>query len=226
MSVGSPNDPDFIPCKDQKGHPWISVESENREGDDRNDLERGQRAFYFACEFPDPSTLTARMIEPDGNVQRLDMSVYLPDPELKMGRAQKVTIWSATCDLPAGPYTLTVQDGRGNRGQLGFNLKDATRQRILTVPGTGSPTTTFKVYYCGYPAQANQKVEIDLCYAAGRLPTGGYEYVCDRHGSVTISANGWAWQKLVLPPDDLHTSYLLRDHEEVLKGWDVIWLTP
>jgi LysM repeat protein len=231
ISAESPDEPKFIPCQTQKGHPWIHfrIPLENKGGDDDlpTDLEHGQRVYYFACEFPDPSTLTARMTGPDNSMQRLDMSVYLPDPELQMSRAQKVAIWSATCDLPIGPYTLTVQDGLGNQRQLEFNLKDATtRQRILTVPGAGSPATTFKVYYCGYQAQANQKVEIDLCYAAKRLSEGGYEYVCDHHGFVTITADGWAWQKLVLPPGGLYAGYLLLDHEEVLKGLDKIWLVP
>jgi len=211
LAPGGPNDPNFVPCAKKKGFAWISVETESGES---NDLQHGQWAYYFACEFSDPATLTARMTGPVG-AQPFDVLLYVPNPDLQMGKAQGVVAWSATCDLPIGLYTLTIQDDQGKSAQLTFNLSVTDIQRILPVPRAALAGTTFQVYYCGYTP--NTTVEIDLYYLAARLSDGELELRHADSWSVTIGA-GWAKQQLPSSPDDAGILYLLQDRDPVLDG--------
>ncbi len=236
LAPGGPNNPAFVPCRCQRGTPWISVETETLDEDtcqDRSpegarDLQHGQRAFYFACEFPDPAALTATMTGPNGAQTLDDVLSYLPNPDLNMGQAQRVVIWNATCDPSAspsvGPYTLTLDDGHGHQASLAFTLAPTLFQRILTVPQVAAAWTTFQVYYCGYGAQAGQGVTIDRYYEASRRPDGGYVFRYADSWTVTINANGWVTGSLTLSPNNARGTYLLRDRPQALKGWDQIWL--
>ncbi len=179
-----PNAPD--PCSEPpKGHmagePWIfaSLISINNE----HQLERGQRVYYFACNFTDPIVtpqptpqsinLTATMIWPNGKKQTLDVQYYLPPtvPPFElgvMGNAVGVFTWYAICNLPLGQYSLVIKDNIQNRSaQINFELKKAEFGRILPVPEAGSAGTTFYVFYCDY--EPNTRVTVDLFYQAARL---------------------------------------------------------
>jgi len=191
-----------------------------------NDLQRGQRAYYFACEFSDPSTITAQLIGP-GGTQTLSVLTTIPNPDLQMNTAQRVIPWSATCDLPLGSYLLDVKDRNGNQSQLTFNLAETVFQRILTVPQSGPAGTTFHVYYCGYSAQANQDVAVDLYYGVKRTDSqGGYDFFQIDSWSILINANGWAVQTLQSSSGDSTRPYLINDRNEALKGYDLLWLSP
>lgn len=226
LAPGGPNDPGFKPCSGTKGFPWISVETENQEN---NDLAQGQRAYYFACEFPDPTKLMAQMSGPSG-VQTLTILSTIPNLDLQMHQAKGVVVWNATCDLKTGEnaYTLTMWDGNGSQAQLTFSLTTTLFQRILTVPYQSGPAgTTFQIYYCGYGTQAGKEVVMDFYYGVKRTdPQGGYDFYHADSWNILINANGWAMQPLQSFSGDPARAYLIRDREEALKGYDLIWLLP
>jgi len=222
MAPGGPNDPGFNPCASTKGFPWISVETENQGS---NDLQLGQRAYYFACEFSDPNTITAEMSGPS-DTQSLSILSAIPNPDLQMHLAQRVITWNATCDLPVGSYTLDIKDGNGNQSQLIFNLTETLFQRILTIPQSGPAGTAFQIYYCGYPAEANQEVLVDFYYGVKRTDQqGGYDFYHIYSWNILINANGWATQTLSSFPGDPTRAYLIDDRDGALKGYDFMWLS-
>src|SRR5689334_21136859 len=82
-----------------------------------------QRAYALACDFPDPAALTASISGP-AVTQSLDVLSAIPMPGFDMGSAQRGVVWNATCDLLTEQmYTLTIEDGQGNRAQTVFTLK-------------------------------------------------------------------------------------------------------
>jgi hypothetical protein len=226
IAPGGPNDPGFKPCSVTKGFPWISVETEKLRS---NDLQQGQRAYYFACEFPDPTRLTAQMSGP-GGVQTLTVLSAVPNLDLQMHQAQRVVVWNATCDLQTGDnaYTLTISDGSERQAQLTFSLKPSLFQRILTTPYQSGPAgTTFQIYYCGYRAQAGQEVTIDFYYGIKHTnEQEGYDFHHIDSWNILINANGWAMQPLQSVSGDLARPYLLNDREIRFKGYDFLWLVP
>ncbi|MBI1880286.1 MAG: hypothetical protein HYR94_19040 [Chloroflexi bacterium] len=209
--------------------PWISVKTEEETS---NDLEQGQREYYYACNFPDPATLTAQLIGPGGPPQRLDVRHYLPIKpnifQVTIGQPQGVVVWNAICDKPLPsdvPYTLIMEDRQGGRAELKFKLKSTTRQRILAIPQAGSPGTTFQVYYCGYIAKANENIEIDLFYDITTKPGVTPTAVHATSWNVFINQDGQGKQSLPSLSTDPIGRYLLRAHDPN-RGIDVVWLLP
>lgn len=223
IAPGGPNDPTFVPCARAGADPSISDETEV--GASR-DLQLGQRAYYFACNFTDPSTLTAEMSGP-GGVQVLDVFSDVPNPDLQMGAAQRVVPWSAVCNLQTGAYTLTLRDSTGDAAALSFMLNETDRERIVSVPQTGPAGASFTVHYCGYGTHINQVVEIDFYFEVSQDAEGRREFRRSTSTwTVTIDANGSASSTIRTQGGDPVRAYLIRDREAVLKGFDLIWLIP
>jgi hypothetical protein len=233
LPAGGPNNRDFMPCSEEKGFPWISVETEKNLATPepmRNDLEQGQRAYYFACEFPDKDHLSAEITSPDGYIEPLPVLTAIPNPELQMHNAQKVVVWNAARDLKTDndTYTLTMQDDSGNKAQLTFFLRPPAFQRILTVPYQSGPAgTTFWVYYCGYGARAGQNIIVDFYYGVTSAdPNGWYDFYHTETWDVFIDSSGCVMKPLTSLAGDPIRIYLIKDREPALKGSDYIWLTP
>jgi LysM repeat protein len=222
-----PNDPTFTPCMTGNGA-RISVESERSNDPAKYDLVHGQRAYYFACDLSDPTKLTAQMIGPTGT-QSLPVLLYMPNPDLQMGTAQGVIDWTVPCDLPAGSYTLIIQDGTGEPpAHLTFNVTpDPTdiqerEQKILVVPEVAPAGTTFQVYYCGYPPNSN--VSINLFYAVARLPNDEIKFRHATSWNVLMNAEGWAKEELASSPNDPGVVYYIFDDDTTLDGETTIRL--
>lgn len=235
LPPGGPNSSMLAPCATPRatppGAPWISVETEllptptnPSPANTQHDRVLGQRTYYFACGFPDRSKLEARMTGPTGTTSLTALS-SLPNPTLKMGQAQGAWVWNATCDLPTGAYALTVDDGKGRQAQLSFNLKNTTRERILTVPQSAEVGQAFNLYFCGYDQQAGQDVVLDLYRMIDRKPDGTPNFGPIYTWAVRINASGWATDTLRSSTGYQAAPYALVDREKQLKGWDLFWLT-
>jgi hypothetical protein len=187
----------------------------------RHDRRVGERAYYFACDFPDPTSLTASMTGPSG-AQPLELLDHMPNPDLKFGQAQRLVVWSAICDLPPGPYTLTIADGQNNQAQHSFALNATNKEQILTVPEVSEAGKRFEIYYCGY--QPDQEIQVDFYFEVARDPNGGYFFWHSASWDVQIGPQGWTTEALWSLPGDPARSYLLLDHELIQKGSDQIWI--
>jgi LysM repeat protein len=229
MPAGGPNDSEFTPCATLQDSPWISVETESWPGDERNDLQHGQRAYYFACGFPEdvendlPAKLTARMVGPNGRSRPLDVLHHQLNLDVQWGYAQGMVAWNATCDLDSGPYKLIFEDDQEHQASLSFNLGRTDFERILTVPQMGAAGTTFHVYYCGYDAQG---IIIDLYYEVARWMDGGHHFSHADRWTVPINGRYCVSETLQSSPGDPGGAYLLQDRPDELDGWDMIWLIP
>jgi LysM repeat protein len=209
------------PCKEEQRSPWIDVVIIGNHPTDT--LELGERVYYFACEFPDPGSLTARLSGPWGT-EDLDMLYYPPTPDQPMHKAQAVAVWNATCDLPVETtYTLTMEDEKGNQAPPHrFTLKNMDTKRILAVPQTVTAGRAFQIYYCGYQADAGKSVTIDLYYGAAHGPKGKYDFHHATSWQVLIGPAGWTTERLMSSTDDRLTAYLLRLRDK--ESYDFIWL--
>jgi len=219
IAAGGPNNPAFTPCSDEQGRPWISFEGESLGS---MTLQQGQRGYFFACEFPDPDALSIQFNGPAGDVLALESLAYLPNPDLQFGQAQRVVVVNATCDLPTGLYTLTLDSDLTSPVSLAVNLSAPDRQRILAAPQSGAPGDAFQVYYCGY--EANSRVVVDIYYQTERRPDGSYVLAQAASWPLRIGSDGWAVQPLNSAADDPAGAYALRDQAEDLTGSDLIWL--
>jgi hypothetical protein len=231
LPAGGPNNPDFKPCSATKGFPWISVETENNPdtpNKKKNDLEQGQRAYYFACEFPDAANLMAEMNGPGCAQTPPTVLPTIPNLDLQMHNAQAVVVWNATCDLQPGEnvYTLKMWDGTGSQAQLAFSLQTTRFQRILATPYQSGPASTiFQLYYCGYAV--GTEVVVDFYYGVKRSDLqGGYDFFHTESWNVLIDSSSCVVKSLTSLPGDPTRIYLINDREAALKGFDYIWLTP
>jgi len=231
LPAGGPNNPEFQPCKSTKGHPWISVETENnpdKGNRKKNDVEQGQRSYYFPCEFPanNLDKLTAQMNGPDG-VEPLPILSVIPNPDLQMQKEKRVVVWNAIQNVKsdADPYTLTISDGQGHDAHLSFSLHPTSRQRILAVPYQSGPAgTTFQINYCGYEPG---EVIVDFYYGMKNAdPQKGYDFFHSDTWNVAIDSTGCVVKSLISVPGDPARIYLINDREPALTGSDYIWLTP
>lgn len=227
-----PNFPGYTPCESQDegdgvSDPWISTPTEIRPGDNRNDLKLGWRGYYFACAFGSPDNLTATMTDPQGSTQPITPVLELTAlliPGLDTGQAQRAVIWNAICDLPTGPYVLTMDDGHGDMAELAFHVRESSLQEILAIPRATIPGRTFEIYYCGYEKVAGEEVEIDLYYEAGTQPDGRVALEHAAAWTVTINAEGWAREELPSLATDPARVYRILDRGDALKGMETIWL--
>ncbi len=258
--LGSPGG-QYKPCQDPgntRTEPWISFATENRDADfdgeldpDRFDRELGQRSYYFICypasyfdedletdDINDIGNVTASITSPSGtqslDVLNLNEVPVLPEPEpqRKMGTAQRVIIWNAVCDShesmpPDGIYnTISVTDDLGNEAVLSFTLKLASEPSILVVPQVASPGDIFQVYYCGWDKLAGLDITIDSYYQKGF--DGGSRYILGHNRSwlISIDANGQARDPLETEPTDPPRLYQLRHNDSENFASAKFWLAP
>jgi len=251
---GSPN-ANYFPCLQGPSSPYISVDSKTATptpvatpGGTPTPIYVayvGQRLYYFACKFTNSASLRAELSGP-GGIQPLEVlsseSPLLEDLRTKLKwkymsptlkeRVKGVVIWNALCDLPTGPYTLTVRSSADEVASLGIELKllespDGQRvASILSVPQAGPAGTTFTFYYCGYINRAGQDVVIDFHYLETEYTDGRREYRKSSEWIVPINESGWATSSLTSTQGDTARRYMLRDHEDDLHGLDEIRLLP
>jgi LysM repeat protein len=204
---------------------------------DRYNLEQGEREYYYACGFPDPATLTARIIGPNGP-QPLDVQLYLPlreeNYQVMNDEPQGVVVFNAICEKPLSSevsYTLVMEDRQGGYAEHKFQVKPASIERILTIPQAGPAGTTFQVYYCGYTSQANQYIEIHLFYDTTDKPPTDFltTYpIYPIHATswtVFINKDGEGKQDLPSLSTDPSGRYFIRDRPE-FGAEDVVRLLP
>jgi hypothetical protein len=214
--------------------------------DNPTQLERGERAYFFACEFPAPPsttfdvksvglyTLTAQITWPNKSSYPFELQFYPPPDEKKrVGLAQGFVVFNAICDadlLPTGAYTLTMKDGQGNQTfPFSFTLTDTQKTRLLTVPQAAPAGDAFQVYLCGYHDFQDQKIDISLFYEAARFYTvvpvtdtariwAGPIYTA----TTFINDEGWGQTALWSSPNDRGVAYYLYDEKGGID--DTIWL--
>jgi hypothetical protein len=227
LTAGDPNDSIAAPCTaptatppiSSTGTPTTSLDSWINapiNDDGNHDMQPGQRAVYYACAFPDALPPIAEMAGPNS----VETLTVLPVPVTDQDTGQQwLIVWNITCNLQIGPYTLTVRDGQGREATLSFNLNDTSRQRILAVPRSTSPGMRVQIYYCNYATRADKEVAIDLYYKVGE-----HLFRHINSWNIPINADGWATQSLDSFDSDLPGIYLIRDHEEGLKGYEMVGL--
>lgn len=218
ISPGGGNNPDFNPCENTKGTPWIDTEDLF--------MELGQRKYFYACEFPS-NIDSAKVILSNGQSQQINIFSTNPNPDLKMGNAQAVFVWSALPNQPIDVYSLTVSDDNDNQSSIEFLVILPKKERILVVPPAGPRGSTFEVYYTNFGL--NLTLSIDL-HGENTPSVGGIHYL-DYLGSWEITINqpisgmsgqGWAKSTLVSSPSDSGGVYLISfDNRSV---FDIFWL--
>lgn len=218
---GGPNDPTFVPCPTpQPGFPtqMLSVPP----GSDSHEI--GDRAFFFACNFTEPSLIKAQMVGPNNYVQELIVQTEISNPDLKMGAAQRVIQWDPICNLELGIYTITLDDQQGNPVSFSFNLSEPSYEKILTVPQAAAPGAEFDVYFCGYDDVGGKSINVDLFYEKMIEEDG--DYILDPSTSfvVPITEEGWGKLSIRSFETDIPRAYGWEDNDLNLEGEDLFWL--
>lgn len=216
--------------------PWISVSTDILPPSSvQYDLEQGQREYYYACNFPDPATLTARIIGPEGSYP-LNLQLYLPlEPfrfGMRIGQPQGVVAFNAVCDSPLSSevnYTLVIEDRQGGYAEQPFKVKPSTIRWILTVPQAGPPGTDFQVYYCGFTGQTDQYIDSHLFYDTTDKPPPPNSSTNAIHATswiVFIDKDGQGKFNLPSLPGDPTGRYIIRDRLTTDRAEDIVWMLP
>jgi hypothetical protein len=127
------------------------------------------------------------------------------------GPAQKVVIFSATCDLETGPYVLRLDDRHDDVVVMDIEVGRARYPSILAVPRAGPPGTTFEIYYCGYQESAGREIEVDLYYAEKDESGERSSFVHSKTWIVPINEEGWGREELPSRETDPTLSFLILD---------------
>lgn len=237
-----PNRP--IPCNQRPPGspptgPWIDVPflfyADPQTG--RPQPQKGERVYAFACDFTDPATLKASLVNPFGVAHPLKMQFYLPPyPVLEgaMVLANGVVTWDPICTLPTGLYTLVMHDSKSQSITRTLELTHSLSGQILVVPQVAPVGSALRVYYCGFPP--GKPVEIDLYYEAWReappptptpvpstpcppacvsLRRGDIVWRQADHREVPINDEGWAEEVLFSSPHDPPVTYCLTSLGDV-----------
>lgn len=136
--------------------------------------------------------------------------------------------WYPICDVPVGPYTLTISNPSGSeKAILEVNLMDAGYPTILVIPVSLKQGSQFEIYYCGYSNHANQTVQFDLhAKTDQKNEVGAPIYRWLRFWTIDINSKGWAHQTQILPFEDPENPYHIGDHPKELDGEVFFWVVP
>jgi LysM repeat protein len=230
LDIG-PNSPNqgFIPCSENKSGVWISS--------DKLTVEQGLRAYFYACNFPQNATLTVEVSGPVGAPPPpVHITDTIPNPDIQSKAIElnwdfdkfKVVTFFAVCNLPLGPYTITVKDDQSPPAQYSFDViaPDPILQYILPVPQAGTAGTRFDVWFCNYRDYAGKKVLMDLFYEFSYLGGQNHHFGAYVQTFVQMNNAGWSMIQLQSKPGDIARAYYILDHDSHLNGENFIWITP
>jgi hypothetical protein len=203
----------------------------------------------------------AEVVGPDGREYPLEVRFYLPPDESKemhgrtsgnevddraevcdrvevVDRANGVVVWNATCELPPGPYTMTIkmlddetlieENGIPKEATHSFGMTMTTTKRILAVPPAAPAGSPIQVYACNY--EPGSLVKLDLFFQAARQPYTLNERIFWRHiDTLPVAINrrdewgAWGTLTLTSAKDDPGVAYRLKDHDRSVRE-DFFWL--
>ncbi len=155
VPAGAPDDPaNRKPCGHTEAKPWIDPIGRKSETDPTRPrvLELGERAYFFACEFPAGIT-TAIITMSNGLPQTVTLESSVLDPDLNKlvgdGPPLPLVAWAALPTHPLGRYALSIV-GVPNVEPFEFDVRAPTREHILAVPVADSPGRVFQMYYVNF----------------------------------------------------------------------------
>ncbi len=219
LASGGPNDPTFPPCQTPQATPWIDTPLPSR-------MEVGTRRYFYACDFastPNAARVTLR----DGSTRSVTLYAAPPNPDLQRGNSQAVVEWPALPVNATGLYTLTVTDAAGNSAVMPFLVLTPTMEHILAIPPSGSPGTTFQVYYTYF--DLNSRPTFDF-YGENQPVVGADHKLSHRSQwriAITqplagIAGKGWAVAALASLRTDRRAAYAIGyDNRRVVS---LFWL--
>jgi LysM repeat protein len=233
LAAGSPADPDFKPCENAPaGAHFIDID------DDRQAV--GEHFYFYLCGYPLPqeplaagTTITATILQPDGLEVSVAVQAEHPNRDLKMGGASAVINWPAIPEKPLGAYQLAVDAGDGIADTLNFWV-EATKPpdehpelgRILVVPVSGLPGTSFVVYFVNFDLGATLQVELygenNPVVGQAHDMTGRYTFSVDILKPLDgVPGKGWGRYDLPSDPGDPRGGYVIvyNNKEVVAQFW-------
>jgi LysM repeat protein len=220
LEVGAPNDP----------LPPLPADR------DADEVELGERRYFFACEFTSTLTLATVTLS-NGLTQQVEFesleNLSNLDIQVNVTNTKAAVTWPALPSQPTGVYTLTLTESSGSQKSLNFEVITPTQEHILTVPSVGPSGTVFQVYYVNFDVytDASTMPTFEFWSEEPTLGQGSYELSYRRSWQVPITqplagVSGKGWEQVPLPVEaaDLPAAYSVAFVYDGGKRYTLFWL--